>query len=105
MPQMSWEIDVPKLPFKKPSQIEQLEAMRPEQREAMDSSEIEERINAAADSLVWTYVREMREEAHFDMCVAIVSHALSEMGAALGGKVGAILVGTSERAARRASRE
>jgi len=42
---MSWEIDVPKLPFKKPIQIEELEKMEFHQREAMDQQEIKERLD------------------------------------------------------------
>jgi hypothetical protein len=102
---MSSELDVPNLPFKKPMPLERIEKLSFAQREAMDPYEIEERVQEAANSLAIAYREHKAEERDYDSCVVIIFSALTQTGQSLGGKMGATMVGMSDRAARRACHE
>lgn len=99
---MSWELDTPQVPFKKSPQLARLEELDFHVREGMDRQEINERIEEAAYALALAYHK--TEKNDYDTCVALIQQALSETGAALGGKFGAIMVGTSEKIARKISK-
>lgn len=99
---MSWEMDVPRFPFQKPVLLEKLEQLGPDAREAMDGQEVKERIEEIANGLASSY--HVAIEGDYESCCEIVSAALTETGAALGGKFGAVMVGTSDHSARSACR-
>lgn len=98
------DIDTPNLPFNKPAQIERLEKMSFDQREAMDKVEVEEHLQDAADSIAIEYRKRGGDSSDYDGCILVLESALSEMGGSFGGKMGAFIVGSSNRAARRACR-
>lgn len=100
---MTSELDVPNLPFKKPLILEKLEQLGLEQREAMDPYEVQERIQESADGIAVSYREHGGQD--YEGCVVMVSTALAQTGQALGGNMGAIMVGLSHRAARIACRE
>lgn len=93
----SSELDVPSLPFKKPKNLIHLEQMARSQREAMDPYEVKEHIQEVAESLAEGYHKSVGGD--YEGCVSVVARALSETGAAVGGRFGASMVGESERAA------
>lgn len=100
---MSSEIDVPNLPFKKPVEVEELEEMGYDQREAMDYQEMSERINSIAYILAESCQKQgfsSRTE-----CSAIIHSALTELGASFSGRFGAKMVALSESAAKEACKE
>lgn len=101
---MSWDLDTPNLYFKKPRQITELENLSAQQREAMDPIEIGERVLAAANSLAEGY-KKQSPKADFEGCILVVSTALAETGGSLGGKMGATMVGISQKTAEQACRE
>lgn len=94
---MEWDIDNPELPFKKPSELEEIEKIDSKQREAMDKVEMQNRINGAAVSIAEAYAENNGKDP--EDCVAIIHSALTEMGGSLGGKFGAAMVGMAEKAA------
>lgn len=96
---MSWELDTPQFPIKKPAALETLEEMHPEQRNAMDRVEVDERIEEIAYGLAKAYHNKKPHD--FDTCIAIVAAALKETGGAVGGSFGAIMVGTSQEVAEK----
>lgn len=100
---MSWDLDTPNLYFKKPTQITEIESLSFAQREAMDQEEVKERVQAAANSLAEGY--KQNGNGDFEGCVLIVNTALSETGGSLGGKMGATMVGISQKAAERACQQ
>ena len=99
---MLWHPDVPELEIKKPTEILQFEELSPEILEAMSTMEIHARIDRAAEAVAREYKKEKDES--YDECVNIVSIALSVTGNAIGGKVGALMVGRSDSSAIQASR-
>jgi hypothetical protein len=99
---MSWELDTPQVPFEKSLQLARLEQLEFHVREAMDRQEINERIEEAAYGLALAYHKDKKHD--YTTCVAMIQQALSETGAALGGKFGAIMVGTSQKIAEKISK-
>lgn len=102
---MSSELDVPNIPFKKPIPLERLEKLTYAQREAMDPTEIEERVQEAAEGLAWMYRKSKGDKGDYESCVGIIGSALTQTGQSLGGQMGAVMVGISDRLARRSCRE
>lgn len=100
---MTWEIDVPSVPFKKPKELEHLENLSMSQREAMDPQEKKDSVRAAAIGLAKAYFKSNGRSP--EKCRAIVHSALSELGNAFGGKFGAVMIGLSEKAAEDATSE
>lgn len=96
---MSWELDTPQLPLKKSAQLTRLEQLAPHLREAMDFQEIHERIEEAAYGLALSYHK--TKNSDYETGVLLIQQALSETGAALRGKFGEIMVGTSEKIAQK----
>lgn len=96
---MSWELDTPQVPLKKTAALENLEQLNPEQLNAMDRQEIDKRIEEIAYGLAKAY-RKMKK-GDCDTCIRIVISALRETGGAIGGKFGAIMVGTSQQVAEK----
>jgi hypothetical protein len=96
---MSWELDTPQFPLKKSATLEKLEQLHPEQLNAMDRVEIDEHIEDIAYGFAKAYHKKKPHD--FDTCLTIVSAALKETGGALGGKFGAIMVGTSQEVAEK----
>lgn len=101
---MSWNLDVPELPFKKPKMIEELESIDFDQREAMDPQERKDRVRETAYSLAKSYKNHIKDKGSFEGCVAITTEALSSLGNSLSGKLGTQMVGESERVAQDACR-
>lgn len=97
---MSWDIDTPDLPFKKPEVLEKIEQMGLDQRESLDPQEMEAHIDEAAYSLAKAYKK--LEESDYEGCVAVVHSALNEMGGSIDGKMGSLMVGKSEQSAKAA---
>lgn len=97
------EIDVPSLPFKKPVELEKLERMGFDQREAMDFVEMKQRIHGIAHNLAEAYKKNKGKSP--ESCLAITQSALSELGSSLGGKFGTKMVAMSEDAALKACEE
>lgn len=98
---MTWnDIDTPELPFKKPRQLEELEKMGMDQREAMDPQEKKDRVRDTAYSLALSYQKYSKNKGDYDGCVAIVHSALSTMGNSIDGKLGALMVGMSDEASQ-----
>ena len=100
---MSWDLDTPNLPFKKPKQLEVLEEMTLDQREAMDPVEVKEHIHGIAASLAENCKKE--NEKNREWCQMIIHKALQQTGAALGGKFGATMVALSDEIAEDSIKE
>ena len=100
---MSWDLDTPNIPFKKPKLLANLEELAPSQREAMDPVEVKEHIRDVANSLAKAYKE--TKKGNYEGCVLIVNSALSETGSSLGGKMGTTMVALSGKAAEHACRE
>lgn len=97
---MSWEIDTPGIPIDKPEEVEKLEQLNLEQREAMDPEEVKSRVYQTADSIARAYKLHHRmDEEDF---IVVVAKALNAMGYAFGGKFGAAMIAHSNNAAREA---
>lgn len=95
---MSWpDNSNPQLPFKKPRQIEKIEEMTYDQREAMDGQERKDRISEAANVLAKTYQKKVKS-ADYEGCVLLTDSALKTLGYSLGGSFGANMVGMSKQA-------
>lgn len=93
---MSWEFDIPSLPFKKPEEIEKLEQMDYDQREAMDTVEMKSRINGVALNIAVAYHKHNGNDPR--TCIAIIQSALSELGNSLTGRFGTTMIGIRESA-------
>ena len=101
--EMSFYPGTPKWPFKTPPQLEQIEEMTAEQRDAMDPVEKNDRIHSAAYGMAKAYKE--TKDANYDTCVLMVSQVLKTTGGAIGGHVGADMVGKSQEIAKSACRE
>lgn len=97
---MAWYPDTPELDFKKPPTIIYLEELNNKTLNAMDSVEIEDHIQAAANETAQAY--HQAKGGNYEDCLLVVSMALSVTGNAIGGKVGALLVAKCEDAAKKA---
>lgn len=97
---MNWNIDIPDLPFKKPREIERLELIGKDQREAMDPVEMQERIQDVANSLVQAFLK--HKGPNLELCQAVAISALEEIGGSLGGQFGAAMISQKEKAVRNA---
>lgn len=100
---MIWDLDVPNLPFKKPIQIEKLELMDKEQREAMDPEEVRRKTEEVAYSLALSFKKRIGNDKVG--CLAMIQKAIEELGYSFGGKMGAAMLGHREQAARQACQD
>lgn len=100
---MSWHPDVPELDIPKPRAIEEIESLGDDVLNAMDTVEIDHRIESAAKQMAHAYVK--KPEISFEGCVDLIAMALSVTGNALGGRVGAHFVAKSKEAAEQAAHE
>ncbi len=96
----NWQ-DVPELGIKKPKKLEEFEELEPHILDAMTPLEVTEHIRDIAESVADAYHREVNG-GNYQGCVDMVSVALSVTGNAIGGKVGAEMVGENESAAKEA---
>lgn len=98
---MSWHPDVPELNIPKPLAIKELESLGDDVLNAMDTVEIHHRIDDAANQIAQAYIKEKNNT--YESCVDFISMALSVTGNAIGGKVGALFVARSQKAAEQAA--
>lgn len=92
--------DVPDIWISKPKKLEEFEKLEPHILNAMTQQEVTEHIRDIAISLAETYQKE--KGGDYEGCVITVSTALKVTGGAIGGKVGAEMVGESPKAAESA---
>lgn len=99
---MGWYPDVPKLPIKKPRLIEQLEQKNRAFLDSLPGTEVQETVDNIADAVAAEYKKEV-PKGNREMCLEIVSVALTVTGSAIGGQVGNAMVAQSDKAALRAT--
>lgn len=99
---MPWHPDVPELNIPKPKAIKWLEELGDDVLHAMDTVEINRRIDDAAGQIAQEYAK--KPGADYEGCVDLISMALSVTGNAMGGRVGALFVGRCDEAAEKAAR-
>lgn len=95
---MNWPPDVPDFPMKIPHEIEKLENLPKNLLNAMTDVEAKEHIRDGANGLAGAYYNSRKEKGSLSECKLFVSSALRQTGSAIGGKLGNLMVGTSDEA-------
>lgn len=99
---MSWHPDVPELNIPKPQALKTLEGLGDDVLNAMDTVEIDRRIDDVANQIAHEYAK--TPNATYEECIDLISMALSVTGNAMGGRVGALFVGRCDEAGEKAAR-
>lgn len=100
---MCWHPGDPELDIPKPSALKELDGLGDDVINAMDTVEIDRRIDDIANQIAHAYVKKAAND--FEECVNLISMVLSVTGSSMGGRVGARFVAKSQQAAQRAAHE